>query len=286
MSDRNFICNDETELLMLHRVLLEAKFNPCVSDNHLPGSPYVANIARRILKKVIEVQSQENSSKSKKWASWLENKKQWIWGRSLSYMLKNTPYKWDDMEYEIKYNYISDLFSPYQPSKDDVAEFILEYERYRKLNNTSGINIKGFGRATDEMIAVFEHKFNRKLPEDYKQFLYQFNGGTVLVHFAIILIKEIDEVVPLEALLGLNVEKKYCLINRNALEDEYPKNHILIGMVGGGGRLLLDEENSIFYWRSKFDLDSSQSYVLYKIADNFSDFMKGLKKFNSNLNLI
>lgn len=282
MNRTKLLINKQEELLSLHKILMEAKFNPNPADMYIAGSPITAELAHRVLATIIEMQSETNPTKRESWLNWLEKKKQWIWSRSLSHMLKFPPNGWSEMESEAKRDYIKALFSPFKIIEEDVIRFIEEFEKYRMLmEEGKSINIRGFGQATEEMIERVERQISLLLPEDYKQFLREYNGGKVLVHYCTFVIEELNEVIPLEILFGIDVENRYSLMYWNSFKDEFPKNYIVIGEAAEGGKILLGTENKegVYYWSNIFRNDPASEEGIYKIGDNFDSFMKSLKKF-------
>ncbi|NQX64612.1 SMI1/KNR4 family protein [Paenibacillus alba] len=290
MSEWKLVLENEEELIALHNIIMEAKFSPNPQDSRLGASPFTAVLAERGLETLIKVQSKKNPTKNDSWSKWLEGKKEWIWRRSLSYLLKHSPFRWETMEEETKYEYIRWVFSPYKPSEKDIRDFIKEYESYNEINSKSirSSNIRGFGQATDEMLDCLEERLDTTLPKDYKQFLRKYNGGTVVVHYLTFLVEGINEVIPLEVLFGIDVENKYSLNYWNRSNDEFPPNYLAIGEVGNGGKLLLGNGNNkgIFYWNNMFRESPLVEEGVYKVADNFDAFLDGLKKFNSNLGIV
>jgi SMI1-KNR4 cell-wall len=144
------------------------------------------------------------------------------------------------------------------------------------------MNIKGFGKATKEMIQSLEQEIRFSLPEDYKDFLRKYNGGTALVRYSTFYVKELNECIPLDVMYGLGVEKSFDLLMwHNEYRDNPLPNSLIIGDDPGAGKIVLvaDPGNEgIYYWDHVFNFEQSDEDAnTYKIADNFQDFIRGLK---------
>ncbi len=58
-------------LLALHRALLEAKFNPDPADRDIVASPFVAEIARDVIEKLIEIDCEKpGHGNAQQWREW------------------------------------------------------------------------------------------------------------------------------------------------------------------------------------------------------------------------
>ncbi|WP_340399395.1 SMI1/KNR4 family protein [Paenibacillus sp. FSL H8-0079] len=279
MNKSKLLVEEETELLALHRVLLEAKFNLSPSDYHIQASPFAAELAQRVLKTIVELQAATDVNKKERWSNWLEQKKDWIWERCLSYMLKTPPFHWRTMEQVTKCKYVKWLFSPYDPSEEDVTRFIDELEKYMQaIEGGQPIFLRSFGYATDEMIDDLEQKLNKELPIGYRTFLRENNGGKVLVHYCTFAVEELNEVIPLHVIFGVQVEKRYDLAYWNAFKDEFPTGYVLIGEAAEGGKVLMDDLERIYYWKDMDYEEPTLDEGLYKVADSFRAFQRTWKK--------
>ncbi|MFJ2047242.1 SMI1/KNR4 family protein [Paenibacillus taichungensis] len=211
----------------------------------------------------------------------VREKKEWIWSRSLSIMIKNKPFQWDEMTNSRRFEYISWLFSPYQLADDKKIDFINEYEGYLKtIEKESSINLKkDYGIATEQKISKLENELGFRLPEDYRVFLSQYNGGTPIVHLSLVIVEELNEAIPLEAFYGIYQNKRYDLSHWNLVEyeGEIPEKFIVIGEVAEGGKILLkiSENGGVFYWDAN---DEYNEEFIYNVGVNFRVFIENLKK--------
>ncbi len=142
------------------------------------------------------------------------------------------------------------------------------------------MNIKGYGKATQDMIDSFEKHVGFLLPDDYKQFLCEYNGGSARYNY--FWVDDLDVELPLHVLYGLGLDKNLDLKTWN---DEYIddlfSNSVIIGHDPGSGLIVLindNEDGGIYYWDHTFNFEqSSEDENTYKIADTFQDFINGLK---------
>lgn len=288
MNKHQVVIEEETELLALHRILFETKFMPHLVDDHISASPFTANLANTTLEKIIALQCEKEPSKLKSWKSWLEKKKPWIWRRSLSYLLQRPPFQWDKMKLENRLNYIRWVFSPYPIVDDEILKFIQEYDYYLQIIH-DGLNpkLRRFGQATESKIQKFIDSHKVSLPEDYKNFLENNNGGTVLTHYWLFVVEELNEAVPLEALYGIEVESSMSLEIWNKDQDEMPSHYLVIGEGGDNSKILLNTgfSKGIYFMKNEFREEPESEDGIYRIAENFDDFMNSLRKFNSSIRL-
>lgn len=88
------------------------------------------------------------------------------------------------MKLENRFNYIRWVFSPYPIADDEISKFIKEYEHYLQITQDGyDSKLRAFGRATESMIEKFTDYHKISLHEDYKMFLKNNNGGTILTHY-------------------------------------------------------------------------------------------------------
>ncbi|UZQ51671.1 SMI1/KNR4 family protein [Clostridium kluyveri] len=144
------------------------------------------------------------------------------------------------------------------------------------------MNINSFGGASLEAIKNFEKSIGFSLPEDYKQFLIEYNGEA-RVRYSTFKVEELNENIPLDVLYGLGVEKKQLdlqKVNDEYIDDMLP-NCIIIGDDLGAGMIVLindDDYEGVYYWDHSFHFaQSSEEENIYKVADSFKAFIDGLK---------
>lgn len=137
-----------------------------------------------------------------------------------------------------------------------------------------------FQPASESAILVFEAKSGLQLPEDYKSFLREHNGGAPDRKTFHVL--GMNQDVYLDNLFGLSVTKNLSLETWLAeCEGELPKGFLVIGSDPGAGLLLLgcDPPNAgVFYWDYGYRFKgSSDQGNTYPVARSFSEFLEKLR---------
>lgn len=154
--------------------------------------------------------------------------------------------------------------------------------RFLKNKGVDKMDINGFGKAEKEKVESFEQHIGLSLPEDYRKFLLECNGGMPHVLYSTFRIEALNQIIPLDVLYGLDTgnELELMVWNEEYSDDLLP-NSIIIGRDPGSGMIVLinDSENKgIYYWdHSLYFEESSEDENLYKIADTFQAFISGLK---------
>ena len=144
------------------------------------------------------------------------------------------------------------------------------------------MDINGYGIALEKNIKDFEQHIGFSLPDDYKEFLRKYNGGTPKIRYSTFTVADLDEEIPLHVLYGLCVDKKLDLHTwHSEYEDDLGEYSIIIGHDHGSGIIVLVNEadvKEVYYWDHTFNFEqSSEEENTYKIADSFQDFIDGLK---------
>lgn len=142
------------------------------------------------------------------------------------------------------------------------------------------MNIKSYGTVDEITINKFEVEIGFSLPEDYKNFLVNYNGGSFKE--SNFFVAELNEEIPLHVLYGLGVDKGLDL---NTWYDEYEedliKGSIIIGHDFGSGIIVLIndlETKGVYYWDHSFHFPkSNEEENTYKIANSFKEFIDELK---------
>ncbi|WP_210367046.1 SMI1/KNR4 family protein [Bacillus sp. REN3] len=143
------------------------------------------------------------------------------------------------------------------------------------------MNLDAFGRATEESIEELEELIGFPLPDEYKKFLSEYNGGTSKVRYSKFFVEELNQEIPLDVLYGIDVKRTFDLsVCFEEFEEDLLPNSLIIGDDPGSGLIVLitDAENyGVYYWDHSFYFpQSSEEENTYKIADSFKDFINGL----------
>ncbi|MPQ31907.1 SMI1/KNR4 family protein [Clostridium estertheticum] len=144
------------------------------------------------------------------------------------------------------------------------------------------MNIKGYGKAQNEDVLKFQQEIGIELPADYKNFLYECNGGVPEIKYSTFKIEDIQEEVGLQVLYGLGLDKGLDLRGWNdEYNDELFENSIIIGNGLGIGFIVLinsSEESGIYFWDHTYEFDSSTDEEnTYKISNTFKEFLEKIK---------
>ena len=139
-----------------------------------------------------------------------------------------------------------------------------------------------FGFGNEEAISILENKFEVVLPEDYKRFLLQENGGrnTAYKYKNLVRISQISEEINIDVMFGVETNIKNADIEQWTSEyrDDLFPNSIIIGDTIQHGFIvfwLSNEENrGIYYYDDTYEFESSTDDVnAYFLANSFSEFL-------------
>lgn len=144
--------------------------------------------------------------------------------------------------------------------------------------------LSGFGGTSSSKVDTLSEKLKVDLPEDYRQFLVEHNGGKPTARYLTFSSSEIlmdDSELVVGVLFGIDVDKPDSLYFwHNEHGDELPESSIIIGREDNEGFLVLintEDDNGIYFWDNTHALDcSSHALNVYKISDSFTDFIDSL----------
>ena len=144
------------------------------------------------------------------------------------------------------------------------------------------MKIKGYGNVKEEEILKLEDELGFTLPNDYKEFLINFNGGVPEVKYSTFTLNELEENIGLQVLYGLDLEENLDLREwYEEYEDDLLDDCLIIGHGIGFGFIVLvnsPEVSGVYFWDNSFELDnSSEDENIYKISDTFRQFIDELK---------
>jgi len=141
---------------------------------------------------------------------------------------------------------------------------------------------------TEEDIKAFEKKNNIALPNDYRKFLIQYNGGEPLDP----LFKKNNELgtIVVNTLYGLNTEEKYDDIDHTiqTYTNRISNQFIPIGDDPGGNQIVLGIsgpfKGKIYFWDHNTELENDEFTEnvlpgnMYLLADSFNEFLNKLEE--------
>lgn len=144
------------------------------------------------------------------------------------------------------------------------------------------MKIKGYGNVKEEEILKFEDEIGFTLPNDYKDFLINFNGGVPEVKYSTFKLNELQENIGLQVLYGLDLEENLDLREwYEEYEDDLLDDCLIIGHGLGFGFIILansPEVSGVYFWDNTFALEnSSEDENIYNISDTFREFIEEIK---------
>jgi len=135
----------------------------------------------------------------------------------------------------------------------------------------------------------FETVIGKKLPDDYREFLFNFNGGRPESNeFSVPAQKS---AAGINLFYGLLKAKEWgdLLYQREMLMDRVPKDVLPIGEASCGNAVCLslrpDTYGQIFFWDHELEADEGQEATfsnLFLISNSFTGFLSDLEKFDIN----
>lgn len=142
------------------------------------------------------------------------------------------------------------------------------------------MNIIGYGKASIDSIINFEEMINFTLPEDYKKFLREFNGGSAREN--IFYVPKLEEIIPLDVFFGLNIDRRLDLRTwyNEYKRDMLPFSFIFAHDPGTGFIVLINgpDVKGVYFWDHSCAFpQSNKNSNTYWIADSFQDFINSLR---------
>lgn len=146
----------------------------------------------------------------------------------------------------------------------------------------SKFEIKPFGKIAKEDIVELEKIFDVLLPDDYKKFLLEYNGGAVFNNE--LRLKDINEVINIDVLYGIHIGDSSSDIEywTNEYADDLLEKTVIIGDSLQHGFIVLicdGSNNGVYYYDDSYCFDSSNDESnVYLISNTFDAFWKALSK--------
>lgn len=140
---------------------------------------------------------------------------------------------------------------------------------------------KTFGGEINGKLQQYENSIQMNLPEDYRQFLIETNGGIFKNEEYSFWVEEIQEFIPIDVLFGFHQMRSLCLDTwYQEYEYELLENTTIIGDTSCYGLILLiwqKDWKGIYLWDHCLELENStEEHCIYKIADNFESFFRSI----------
>ena len=144
------------------------------------------------------------------------------------------------------------------------------------------IKLDKFGFANNGEILMLENEFEVVLPEDYKSFLLQENGGrnTVYRYKNLVRIPQVSEEINIDVMFGVSTNVKNGDIKQwtSEYQDDLFPNSIIIGDTIQHGFIVFwlskDDNAGIYYYDDTYEFASSTDNMnTYFLANSFSEFL-------------
>lgn len=144
------------------------------------------------------------------------------------------------------------------------------------------IKLDKFGFANNGEILMLENEFEVVLPEDYKSFLSQENGGrnTAYRYKNLVRIPQVSEEINIDVMFGVSTNVKNGDIKQwtSEYQDDLFPNSIIIGDTIQHGFIVFwlskDDNAGIYYYDDTYEFASSTDNMnTYFLANSFSEFL-------------
>ena len=144
------------------------------------------------------------------------------------------------------------------------------------------IKLDKFGFANNGEILMLENEFEVVLPEDYKSFLLQENGGrnTAYRYKNLVRIPQVSEEINIDVMFGVSTNVKNGDIKQwtSEYQDDLFPNSIIIGETIQHGFIVFwlskDDNAGIYYYDDTYEFASSTDNMnTYFLANSFSEFL-------------
>lgn len=138
------------------------------------------------------------------------------------------------------------------------------------------MKIRKFGCLSKDEISELEKRFDLVLPEDYKKFLMENNGGVVEKDSSNrIYVKSLNDYIVLDVLYGYHVLEKNADIVcwMDEMPDDILEKTIIIGDDIRQGFIVMiceGEDKGIYYWDDAYNFEQSDDEEnIYFLSDSF-----------------
>ena len=133
------------------------------------------------------------------------------------------------------------------------------------------IKLDKFGFANNGEILMLENEFEVVLPEDYKSFLLQENGGrnTAYRYKNLVRIPQVSEEINIDVMFGVSTNVKNGDIKQwtSEYQDDLFPNSIIIGDTIQHGFIVFwlsnDDNAGIYYYDDTYEFASSTEYLFF-----------------------
>ncbi|HEX8657621.1 MAG TPA: SMI1/KNR4 family protein [Hymenobacter sp.] len=146
------------------------------------------------------------------------------------------------------------------------------------------LKITPYGHASEAEIEALEKTLTFSLPEDYREFLKQHNGGRS--EDQIFFVQDLQQDLLMHVFYGINNPAKTLNVAfwTEEFKEDLEESALIFGKEPGGGMLLYitaGENRGVYFWdHSHFFPESDEEEGnTYFMADSFADFCTKLEPF-------
>lgn len=146
------------------------------------------------------------------------------------------------------------------------------------------MGIRSFGTADSERLKQAEQQMGVELPDDYREFLLQTNGGSNEDYSMSFFVKELNDEMVVDVLYGIGLDNKNAdvVFYTDMFASDMLPGSVLIGDSIQNGFIVMvcgRENKGIYYWDHSYTYEASDDENnMYRIADTFGDFLRMLDR--------
>jgi hypothetical protein len=116
--------NKDSDLMALHRAIVEAKFSEEPQDRCIPYSEILANLSSQIFDNIIETLNDQNEpEQAEHWASARELDSEWVGYDNVKKRISETEV-WVEISEKEQIELIKVICAPFHPNKDQISELL------------------------------------------------------------------------------------------------------------------------------------------------------------------
>ena len=141
--------------------------------------------------------------------------------------------------------------------------------------------LKPFGAGDAVAVEAFERRNQLVLPDDYKEFLIQNNGGQL--DGKVCFVEDLNDSVLVDVLLGIDQQEQSLSSDfwLSRFRREMPTGFVVIGLDATGMFILGTKEPDVgvYFWDDAhaFGGSSEEGGNTYRVAGTFGEFLGSLK---------
>jgi hypothetical protein len=148
-----------------------------------------------------------------------------------------------------------------------------------------------FGALTEERLAEFEHQMSARMPDDYRSFLLQHNGGKPNPDTVDFVLEGEPTSSDLQYLCGIHRGEYWASLTGHVkmFSARIPAGFLPIGYDSGGNQYVLGLEaphrGRVYFWDHEMEADEGEVPTMENmslVAESFSSFLEGLREYDDD----